>query len=190
MAISKISFGSSVKISLAIIFSLLIALAIGNNPSELGKFADFLYKMDKKLHFENIVHSNKEEFFSSMVNVKDYPKVLPNNIKSVVIINQTENKIFAKEIISELNIEGEFLVSHYFEPYDKHIIEIKDGNLAGTKISISYESIEDETKVTTDVELHLEGPFAIFFKTLTESNLESAMNTVLTAFDTYTNDKK
>ena len=64
----------------------------------------FPEKVEKKIGFTRIVNVDKLALFETMADIRNYPKILPNNVISVNIINQSENVIFAKETISERGI--------------------------------------------------------------------------------------
>jgi len=145
-----------------------------------------LFKVKKHLHFEKIVNLTKQDIFLSMANVEDYPKILPNNVREINIINSTDNVIFAKERVGESIVEIEFLVKHELIPFERQTIEILSGDAKGTNITIIFKDVDSGTQISTDVEMRITGPIAIFVSTLHLVNLHSAMNTLITAFEEYT----
>ena len=90
------------------------------------------------------VFHHKEKAFLIMTDVKNYPKILPKNIVSVNIINQVDNTILAEYELIEHGIRTKLLAEHTMYPYDKHILEIMDGDAKGTKL------IQDFTTVNTE----------------------------------------
>ena len=88
-----------------------------------------------------VVDVNQEEAFLIMTDVKNYPKMLPKNIISVNIINQIDNKILAEYEVVELGIRTKLLVNHMMYPYDKHIVEVMEGDAKGTKLTQDFTTI-------------------------------------------------
>lgn len=65
------------------------------------------------------------------------------------------------------------------------MIEILDGDAKGSKIIISFTASGSETRITVNAEGHFRG-ILIPFAYLTRQNYESAMNTIINEFVTYT----
>ena len=137
----------------------------------------------------NVFH-HKEEAFLIMTDVKNYPKILPKNIVSVNIINQVDNTILAEYELIEHGIRTKLLAEHTMYPYDKHILEIMDGDAKGTKLIQDFTTVECNesvgkcTQIASRVELNLEGiltPFGF----LPKPNLDHAFNTIITSFEMY-----
>lgn len=80
-----------------------------------------------------------------MANLENYPKVLPGNYISSRIINQTINTIYAEEKVAEFGIKTKMLVKHTIIPYDKHVLEVPDGDVNGTKITEIVEGNDSST---------------------------------------------
>ena len=135
--------------------------------------------------FVKVIAVKKEDIFNTMAKISDYPKILPDNFVSVKIINQTNNTIYAEEEVAEIGIKTKMLVKHTIIPYDKHTLEILDGDANGTRIIEVFEGNGSTTKLTTSVDLHLHGILSPF-SSLPKSNLEHAMNTVIDKFVEYT----
>lgn len=136
--------------------------------------------------FVKTVNIKKENIFNTIANITNYPKILPEHFVSAKIINQTNNTIYAEEEVVEMGIKTKMLVKHVIFPYDKHVLEIVNGDANGTKITEVFEGNDSITKITTSVNLHLHGilsPFGLIPK----SNLEHAMDTIITSFVDYTN---
>lgn len=128
---------------------------------------------------------NKKDIFLTMADIKEYPKILPDNYISVDIINDTNGTIFAKEEVQQMGIRTKMLVKHEIIPYSKHILTILDGDAKGSTITETFDGNDSHTRLTTDIDVHLHGilsPFA----SLTKSNLDSAVNTVISKFVDYT----
>jgi len=151
-----------------------------------------------ELQITKIVDVNQEEAFLIMTDVKNYPKILPRNIISVNIINQIDNNVLAEYEVVEHGIRTKLLVSHTIYPYDKHIVEVMDGDAKGTKLMQDFTTINTEieklpecdqsfdgcTKIDSRVELNLKGLLSPF-SYLPKGNLDHASNTVITSFTNY-----
>ena len=139
----------------------------------------------------------REKIFSIMTNPENYPKVLPQNIKSVKIIEDFDNKILAEYEVVEAGITSKLLVQHRMSPYYEHTIEVIDGDAQGTQIRQKFgESIVNLygspdypvwgplTTINTIVVFDLKGilsPFGF----LPKGNLEHAANTIVASFIDY-----
>lgn len=142
----------------------------------------------KTTEFETsrIVDLPNDEFFNLFTDIENYPKVLPNNVINVIILNKTDNVIIAEEELIEAGIKTKLLVKHTITPFQEHVVEIIDGDAKGTTIIQSFESINSQTKVTTKVNFNLNG-ILTFVAFLPESNLINALNTVISQFVNYSN---
>lgn len=139
----------------------------------------------------------REKIFSIMTNPENYPKVLSQNIKSVKIIEDFDNKILAEYEVVEAGITSKLLVQHRMSPYYEHTIEVIDGDAQGTQIRQKFgESIVNLygspdypvwgplTTINTIVVFDLKGilsPFGF----LPKGNLEHAANTIVASFIDY-----
>ena len=146
----------------------------------------------KKISFQNILNSvSQKHMYDVLTSVDEYPKILPKNILDVKILNQTDNTILSKIILNENIIRMELTTLHTFEPMKTHTIEILDGDAKGTIITQTFEKTgfnDKEFKITTSVDFNLKGVLsAIGF--LPKSNLEHALNTVITEFALYSDTK-
>ena len=166
-------------ISLAIVFPLVIIYMNIGNPI-------FPEKVEKEIEFKRIVNVDKLALFETMADIHNYPKIFPNNIISIIIINQSENVIFAKETISERGITTDIIAKHMLFPPDKHIVTIVDGDAKNSTITIMLDELNSSTKLTTKIEMELRGVL-IPFGLLPHNQFQSAMNTVISGFVDYTN---
>lgn len=135
-----------------------------------------------------MVDVDKKKLFITMADVENYPKILPNNVLSVEIVNKTNDHIvtelYVKEKVFESGVTVTFLVKHTIVPYIKHIIEIEDGDAKGTKITVNFREVGSKTEVTTEAEIRIHGilsPFGL----LARPNLESALNAMIDNFVDY-----
>ena len=116
--------------------------------------------------------------------VKNYPNVLPKNIESVIIIEESENYVLAKEKFSERGFSVEFLVEHRWNENQQHSMEILDGDAKNSKIIQTFEEIGNSTKITTDVDIKFKGLLSVL-GFIPNSNLMHATETALDAFLLY-----
>jgi len=137
-----------------------------------------------KSSFVRILDVNKNDLFSLMMDVQNYPTILPENVLSIKIINQTSNTIFAEEEFVEKGIKVKLLVKHTIQPYESHMIEVLSGDAQNSIITQKFESFDSKTKITTEIELHLKGVL-IPFSFIADQNIEHASSTVINKFEQY-----
>jgi len=130
----------------------------------------------------------KEKIFDVMADIENYPKVLPENVISINIINQTQPNlaqiIFAEETLIESGVVATQIVKHSIRPYEQHIVYVMSGDAEGTKIVLKFKDEGDKTKITAEVEIRIKGILALFGH-LARSNFESAINTTIDNFIEY-----
>jgi len=131
----------------------------------------------------------KEKIFDVMADIEDYPKVLPENVISIKIINQTTSSggatvFFVEEKLIGSGIVITQIVRHNFVQYDRHTITVMDGDAEGTKIILKFMDEDDKTKITAEVKIRIKGILAPFGG-LARSNMESAINTTIDNFIEY-----
>ena len=131
-----------------------------------------------------LVDVPNNRIFNVMADIENFPNVLPKNVIYVNILNKTNNVIIAEEELSEAGIKIKLLVKHTIKPYSEHIIEIIDGDAKGTTITQSFESVDSQTKLTTNVHLNLKGIVSVI-AFLPESNFIHAINTIISHFVEY-----
>ena len=177
------------KLVVYVVMGILICSTIGYldlSKVDRSHVPENLYPERKveKITFVNKFDINKEKIFESITNISNYPYVLPKNVVSINILEQSENEIIAEETFVELGIKVKVKAKHTILPYEQHIIEILEGDASGTKIIQTFEEENNLTKITTDVDLDLKGllsPFGF----LPRANMESAINTALASFVEY-----
>ena len=128
---------------------------------------------------------DREKIFDVMSDVENYPKILPHNVISIKIINQTQpgiaKIIFAEETVSERGVVITQIVKHNIFQYEQHTITIVSGNAEGTVITLTFKEVDSNTRLTADVKLHIKGILAPF-GLLLRSNIESAIDTTINTF--------
>ena len=145
-------------------------------------FKDRKHPPAEKLSMTRIVDVEREKLFKIMADVKNYPEILPKNIISVKIIEETDSSIIAEETIIEQGIRVTLLVKHTFVPYEKHTIEILDGDAKASEIIANFtESDDNKTEIQVETNLKLDGILAPF-GFLALGNINSAMDTIISTF--------
>ena len=130
---------------------------------------------------------NKERIFDVMADIENYPNVLPENVISIKIINQTQGItkiIFAEETLIERGVVITQIVKHEIFQYEQHTITVMDGDGEGTKIVLKFNEEDEKTKITAEVKIRIKGILAPFAQ-LARNNLESAINTTIDNFIEY-----
>jgi len=132
---------------------------------------------------------NKERIFDVMADIENYPNVLPENVISVNVINQTTSPggaivFFVEEKLVERGVVITQIVKHGIVQYDQHTITVMDGDGEGTKIVLKFKDEDDKTKITAEVKIRIKGILAPF-GFLARSNIESAINTTIDNFIEY-----
>jgi len=166
----------AVTVSLIIIS---ISLSFGDIP-----VVDITPKHLSELKFTKTVDVDRKQIFHTMTDIPNYPIILPKNFISVDILEKNENSIIAKEKIIERGIELSFIVKHSFIPFEKHEIEILEGDAKGTKIIQLFSDDDSSTLIDTSVEFHLSGALQIF-SFFPKTSVIHALDTVTKQFVLY-----
>jgi len=189
---------------IVIIFYVFLAISFGtaifyiDSTYETTSLPNIIPEPITELEITKIVGVNQEEAFLIMTDIKNYPKMLPKNIISVNIINQIDNNVLVEYEVIEHGIRTKLLTNHTMYPYDKHIVEVMDGDAKGTKLTQDFTIINTEieklpecdqtfdecTKIDSRVELNLKGLLSPF-SYLPKRNLDHASDTVITSFTNY-----
>jgi len=135
-----------------------------------------------------VVEINNENFYNLLSDVENYPQILPKNILSVNIIDQTNSSLIYEIVVIEKGITSTLLIKHDFFPFEKQILTVIEGDAKNTIITQKFLNEGNFTKLITDVEFHLGGSLT-GFGFLPQSNVNSAMNTILSSFIEYSVEK-
>ena len=135
-----------------------------------GSFSDLKLTIEGKKTVDEIelvktVSIGRAKIFDTMTDVQNYPIILPKNVISVKILNQSDNVIYAEEEVVEKYIKTKLIVKHTTFPYYNHTLEVMNGDAQGTKITQTFDGNDSETTFNTKIKLHLKGilaPFAYF----------------------------
>ena len=167
---------------LAISFS--VAIFYINSTYETTSLPNIIPKPISELEIIKEVDIEKEKIFLVMTDLENYPKVLPRNIKSIDIIEQSDNVILAEYTVVEAGVYSKLLVQHKMYPYYEHVMEVMDGDAKETKVTQKFTDINSITTINTIIEFDLKGILSPF-SFLPKGNLEHATNTILTNFIDY-----
>lgn len=131
------------------------------------------------------VDLDRVTLFNAMANVSEYNLIFPQNVISVNISNQTNDTIYANETLQESYIRTTLYAKHTFHPYDLQTIEILGGDAKGTIIKNSFEDYGNTTKLTTTINLNLQGKLFLI-KYLPKSEFENHISNMLNSLVDYT----
>ena len=134
------------------------------------------------ISYSKIVDVDKEVIFNTFADFKNYPHILPNNILSVT--NTTEKQSVYDISLTEMGLTTALKAEHTIEPYDKQVIKVINGDALGTKIIQTFESYDDKTKISIDIDLKTRGILAPF-SYLPIINANHAMDTIIQSFVEY-----
>jgi len=145
---------------------------------------DFSKEKSLFLKWNNTMSVENEKLFNTIIDVKNYPNIIPGKVISVEIINQTSNTITAREKLIQSGIILDLLVRHTFMYPNEHFIEVLDGDAMGTMINQTFTSLNGNTTINTQIELHVKGPLSpiTFFL---KSGIQNFVDTILEEFVNY-----
>jgi hypothetical protein len=136
------------------------------------------------LSYSKIFDVDKEIIFNTFADFENYDRILPNNILSIHNISE---KLFIYDIsLVEQGIKTNLTVEHVIEGSDRQVIKVTDGDAQGTTITQIFESLENGTKISINIDLKTRGiltPFAY----LPQHNANHAIDTIVTTFVDYSN---
>lgn len=135
-----------------------------------------------------VIDIKTENFYTILSDVENYPRVLPKNVLSVNKIEETNSLLVYEITIVEKGIKSTLLIKQDFFPYEKQILTVVDGDAKNTIITQKFQNQGNSTKLITDIEIELSGVLTAF-GFLPQSNVNHAMNTILTSFVEYSIEK-
>lgn len=135
-----------------------------------------------------IVEIETEKIYTILSDVENYPRILPKNVLSVNKIEETNSSLVYEIVVVEKGIKSTLLIKQDFFPYEKQILTVIDGDAKNTVITQKFQNQGNSTKLTTDIEIELSGVLT-GFGFLPQSNVNHAMNTILSSFVEYSVEK-
>ncbi len=164
------------------ILVILVIVSISLIPAQV--FAERIVTIEKTLPTE------KEKLVEVFSDLESYPQVLPNNVKSSVILNSEENisKMTFKFKIITVDADVKF----YSPSSDRIILEVVSGDLKGTTLTGKLTDIENYqgsmgTNVKTDLDLKISWYLSLATAFISDENIESMLGTSLDKFSIYAN---
>jgi len=144
----------------------------------VSEIPDLTPQAIEQLTISKTADVDRKKLFDVMTDVENYPKVLPRNIISIKIIEKSDSQIIAEEEMIESGIRTKLLIKHEIYPYEKHIIEVLDGDAKGTIIIQSF-SGDEKTTIDTEIKLKLHGlltPFGFLAEPSIRNIIDFATN--------------
>ncbi len=145
---------------------------------------------ERIVSFEKTLPTDKEKLVEVFSDLESYPQVLPNNVKSSVIVNAEEN-------ISKMTFKFKIItvdadVKSYSPSPDRIILEVVSGDLKGTTLTGKLTDIENfqgsmGTNVKTDLDLKISWYLSLATAFISDENIESMLASSLDKFSSYAN---
>ena len=135
-----------------------------------------------------VVDIETEFFFTILSDVENYPRVLPNNILSVNMIEETNSSLIYEITLMEKGVKTTLLIEQESFPYEKQILTVIEGDAKNTTITQKFQNQGNSTKLITEIEIELSGvltPFGF----IPQLNFNNAMATILSNFIEYSTEK-
>lgn len=155
-----------------------------NSTYDTTPLPDLMPKPIKEIEIITETKIEKNKIFLLMTDLKNYPKILLHNVKSVNILKQGNSTVIAEFDVIEKGISSKILTKQTIYPYSKHVIEVISGDAKGTKITQIFSEKNLITTIDTKIDLNLKGILSVF-SYLPKGNLEHASNTVVSTFLNY-----
>ena len=133
---------------------------------------------------------SKDIIFATLQKVEEYPKILPNNIISVNIINQTDTsfgnqKMFTEEKMTEAGVIQDLIIKHeFYKQGYKYKITVMNGDARDSNMIIILKDTENGTEINTETVIKVRGLLSPFGH-LARGNLESAISTSIDSLIEY-----
>jgi len=123
--------------------------------------------------------------FNLFTDIEQFSKVLPSNVISVKIINQTEYDTelvtFSEQKLSARGIESTLILKHTSVIPILNKIEVVTGDAQGTIIRQTFESQDSDTKIKFDILLRTTDKFSLF-SAIPQSEVEDKLNLIIDKF--------
>jgi len=142
-------------------------------------FPDYSEVRTIKLSLNKTVDVEKKIIFNTLTDVLNYPLMLPSRVSHVNILEQSNNTMLAEEFVTLSGLREKLIVKHTFTPYEKHIIEIMEGDASGTKIVQTFLETDSGTEIQNEIELKVKGvltPLSFILQTSTLDYIDSTLD--------------
>ncbi|MGI0023079.1 MAG: hypothetical protein ACRD9Q_09495 [Nitrososphaeraceae archaeon] len=146
---------------------------------------------DRFITYEDKVDMKKETLAKALTDFQDYPKIFPQYIKSVKLIDSQKH---LAEMKVTFPFSSDWQIRYNTLSDGKYIIEVISGDLKGTKMTTDLKEIpgfdgtpNGGTKVTMDLALQLPWFYSIF---VSDDSIRSGLDLGLHKFENYAKMKR
>ena len=111
-----------------------------------------------KINFSIVLTSDKIKLIELATDYTYFPKYLPDQIKSVKIIEKTSDYTITEETLHFSSVISKSIIQQtkHYKPHDDILkSEVISGPIKGSIIEIEYDELENGTKVTTNIQMKL-----------------------------------
>ena len=110
-----------------------------------------------KINFEKVIKAERNKVFDITANYEQFQKTLPEYFPSVNIRSTRGNTAVIEQHIRIAGRELVMMTKHVTQYPKVHEVFVIGGDAKGSHILERYESIQEGTKITVDVNLKLKG---------------------------------
>ena len=111
-----------------------------------------------KINFSIVLTSDKIKLIELATDYTYFPKYLPDQIKSVKIIEKTSDYTITEETLHFSSVISKSIIQQtkHYKPHDDILkSEVISGPIKGSIIEVEYDELENGTKVTTNIQMKL-----------------------------------
>ena len=111
-----------------------------------------------KIDFSIVLTSDKIKLIELATDYVSFPKYLPDQIKSVKIIEKTSDYTITEETLHFSSVISKSIIQQtkHYKPHDDILkSEVISGPIKGSIIEVEYDELENGTKVTTNIQMKL-----------------------------------
>jgi len=122
---------------------------------------------------------DKNQMFDLLADVENYPKIFPKYIKSVKILNHTNDVIITEETISYEGITRIVEVKHEIKPYEYHKVTALSGEFKNSSFMFNFTQKHPNT-FELDAEIYFPAYLGFFINNSPTgiNNFAKNMNTI------------
>ena len=145
--------------------------------------------------FQKILDVEKSNLQDTLIDVRNYEKVFPDFVKSVVVLERTEDRALAELSLGFGVIPLQVKVEHNIINEDTHELNVVSGDLKGTQLTTTLKKTwgfdglpEKATLVDIDLSLKVSG-FLALMGIINENLVLYALDSSLFSIQEYSNGK-
>jgi len=150
---------------------------------------------DQQTTFQKILDVEKSNLQDTLIDVRNYEKVFPDFVKSVVVLERTEDRALAELSLGFGVIPLQVKVEHNIVNEDTHELNVVSGDLKGTQLTTTLKKTwgfdglpEKATLVDIDLSLKVSG-FLALMGIINENLVLYALDSSLFSIQEYSNGK-